>query len=218
MQPGALHPYEEALFTRSPLSLVTSDGRTIDLDVSRWLAAVDGADETVLARCVGPVLDVGCGPGRFVRALAQRDQPVLGVDIAGGPVRRAERDGLPVLLRSVFDALPDEGLWSTVLLLDGNVGIGGDPVALLERAADLLEPGGRLIVEVWTDHALADGPTSVRFASRGRTVGPVFGWAFVGTSALLAYARRTGYSLDEVWSSGGRGFVALTASRAVRAA
>ena len=35
----------------------------------------------------------------------------------------------------MFEPLPGEGRWGTVLLLDGNVGIGGDPVALLERAA-----------------------------------------------------------------------------------
>ena len=41
------------------------------------------------------------------------------------------RLGGPALRRSVFDPLPGEGRWGTALLLDGNIGIGGDPRALL---------------------------------------------------------------------------------------
>ena len=34
------------------------------------------------------------------------------------------------------DPMPGEGRWDTVLLADGNIGIGGAPVALLRRTAD----------------------------------------------------------------------------------
>ena len=37
--------------------------------------------------------------------------------------------------------------WRTILLLDGNIGIGGAPVALLRRAGELLAPDGRIVVE-----------------------------------------------------------------------
>ena len=47
------------------------------------------ADEAVLDRAQAPVLDVGCGPGRHVLALARRGHLALGVDIAPG--RRARR-------------------------------------------------------------------------------------------------------------------------------
>ena len=49
-------------------------------------------------------------------------------------------------VRNVFDALPGEGRWHSALLADGNVGIGGDPVALLApaaRGAGPARPGGR---------------------------------------------------------------------------
>ncbi len=50
----------------------------------------------------------------------------------------ARRHGVNVLERSIFDHVPGAGRWRTALLLDGNIGIGGDPVALLERLGDLL--------------------------------------------------------------------------------
>ena len=49
--------------------------------------------------------------------------------------------------RDVFGPLPGEGTWRHVLLADGNIGIGGDPLRLLRRAARLLRPGGTVLVE-----------------------------------------------------------------------
>src|SRR4051812_20039915 len=107
--------------------------REVPLDVARWLAPADAADDTVLDRGTGPVLDVGCGPGRLVSSLNQRGVAALGVDVAETAVALTRGQGLPALLRSVFSDLPGEGRWPTVLLFDGNVGIGGDPLRLLER-------------------------------------------------------------------------------------
>ncbi len=208
MDGGALAPYERALRNGGPLGLHTDDGRVIALDIARWLAAVDAADETVLARCRGPVLDVGCGPGRFVSELNARGVAALGVDIAETAVALTRGQGLPALLRSVFTALPGEGRWPTILLLDGNIGIGGDPHRLLGRTAALLAPGGRLVIEAQPDPEVHE-LLRVRFSERGRPVGPVFDWANVGLTALADYAAAAGYAFDEVWDVGGRTFVAL---------
>lgn len=208
MELGALAPYELALRTAGPLGLRTEDGRVVALDVARWLGAADESDETILDRCFGPVLDVGCGPGRFVSSLNARGIAALGVDIAETAVALTRGQGLPALLRSVFADLPGEGRWPTVLLIDGNIGIGGDPLRLLTRIRSLLAPGGTLIVETHADHA-CDDLLEVRFTARGVAVGPPFDWANVGRSALLRYAGRAGYGVDELWSSGGRAFAAL---------
>ena len=129
MEPGALAPYESALLddTRPLLALHAADGTVVALDVARWLAPTDACDESVLDRCTGPVLDVGCGPGRFVSALTDRGIAALGVDIAETAVALARGRGLAAMVRSVFSDLPGEGRWPTVLLMDGNIGIGGDP-------------------------------------------------------------------------------------------
>ena len=63
-----------------------------------------------------------------------------------------------MLQRSVFDRLPGERRWGTVLLLDGNIGIGGDPVRLLRRCADLVRPRGQVLAEVGRDLATDRAP------------------------------------------------------------
>jgi SAM-dependent methyltransferase len=208
MQAGALQPYEWSLMTADRLGLHTEDGRVLSLDVHRWLAPADAADHTVLERCTSPTLDVGCGPGRFVAALNAAGIAALGLDIADTAVSLTRHRGVPAVLRSVFGQVPGEGRWPTVLLMDGNIGIGGDPARLLRRVRQLLAPGGRVLAETHPDRDI-DERLTVRFGQRGRTLGPPFGWAHVGELALCAGADAAGYVVDEVWSAGGRTFVAL---------
>ena len=96
----------------------------------RLARLADATDDAAIRTAQGPVLDVGCGPGRMLRAAALQGHLVLGIDVAPAAVRLARGQGLPVLLRSVFDRLPGMGRWGTALLMDGNIGIGGDPSAL----------------------------------------------------------------------------------------
>jgi 2-polyprenyl-3-methyl-5-hydroxy-6-metoxy-1,4-benzoquinol methylase len=49
----------------------------------------------LLADC-GPVLDIGCGRGIFVRSLRAAGTPVLGIDTYGPAVKACRRDGLNV--------------------------------------------------------------------------------------------------------------------------
>lgn len=210
MRIGALSPYEESLRADSPtaLCLVTDDETVLQLDVARWLAAVDDDDNAVLDRCVGPVLDIGCGPGRFVRALGERGIAALGVDIADAAVELTRRLGMPALGRSIFDQIPGEGRWPTVLLMDGNIGIGGDVPRLLARVADMLHVGGRAIIESSADRDV-DEVLSVRFSAEGQIVGPSFAWARMGIDALAGRAVEAGFYVDEEFSVGGRSFLCI---------
>ncbi|WP_405984235.1 class I SAM-dependent DNA methyltransferase [Streptomyces sp. NBC_00872] len=204
----AADPYVHALDAgRGPLFLQRSDGWLLPLDVERWCAPADSADQELLHRCHGPVLDLGCGPGRLVIALARRGRPVLGVDISPAAVARAHREGRPVVHRSVFDRLPAEGRWGTVLLADGNIGIGGAPETLLTRARGLLAPEGRLLVEA--DAHEVDERLVVRVRDGSGRCGPVFLWARVGSAALRGVAVGAGWTVAGEWSEGGRRFLDL---------
>ncbi|MEU1474260.1 class I SAM-dependent methyltransferase [Streptomyces sp. NPDC005760] len=202
-------PYTQALRTgQGPLFLRRSDGWLLLLELERWCAAADAADLEVLRRCEGAVLDVGCGPGRLVAALGARGRRVLGIDVSEAAVARTVALGGQALRRSVFESLPGEGRWGTALLVDGNVGIGGDPQALLDRMTQLLSPGGLLIAETVTDPDV-DERVQVRVTDARGAVGSPFPWARLGTPALLRHAARTGWAPVDQWTAGGRCFVAL---------
>ncbi|WP_137991431.1 class I SAM-dependent methyltransferase [Streptomyces vilmorinianum] len=205
-------PYTDALRSgRGPLFLRRDDGRLLPLEIERWCAAADRADATVLARCEGPVLDVGCGPGRLVQALAAAGRPVLGIDVCQEAVDRTVTGGGTALCRSVFDPLPSEGRWGTVLLMDGNIGIGGDPGTLLERAAALVRPGGQALVEAAGPDV--DERIEVRVVDGRGARGADFPWARVGTRALPAYADATGWTVERRWRAAGRSFLQLRRRR-----
>ncbi|WP_438290722.1 class I SAM-dependent methyltransferase [Streptomyces sp. HUAS TT7] len=208
--PAAWHadPYTDALRSgRGPLFLRRPDGWLLPLEVERWCAEPDLADRTVLRRCRGAVLDIGCGPGRLVAALAAEGVAALGVDVSPEAVRRTRDWGGSALCRSVFDRLPGEGRWDTALLVDGNVGIGGDPAALLARVAQLVTPGGLLLAE--TAPYEIDERIRVRVADASGAAGGDFPWARLGTNALLSCARPLGWRPAGRWTAAGRPFVAL---------
>ncbi len=211
-RPWVDDPYSRALRSgRGPLFLRRSDGWLLPLDVERWCAAPDAADTALLRRCRGPVLDIGCGPGRLVAALTSYGLSALGVDVSPAAVDRTRVAGGAVLRRSVFEPLPAEGRWATALLADGNVGIGGDPVALLTRVRQLVAPGGRLLVEAAAYDV--DERLTVRVEdSRGRH-GSDFPWARLGVDALLAAATGAGWTPTDHWEAAGRPFVELLRPR-----
>ncbi|WES65355.1 methyltransferase domain-containing protein [Microbacter sp. GSS18] len=148
-----------------------------------WVDALcgpaDAADLSILGAAEGPLLDVGCGPGRMVRAAAAKSSAALGIDVSADAVWRARAAGTPALVRSIFERLPLEGRWRTVLLLDGNIGIGGDPDALLRRCRDLLAPDGFVVIETAGSADLDDRAVFTVHDDHGRVSAP-FAWARIG--------------------------------------
>ena len=68
-------------------------GLSAPLPLRRWLAPADAADLLALEPVVPPVLDVGCGPGRLLAALAAQGRAATGIDISPVAVRLARRRG-----------------------------------------------------------------------------------------------------------------------------
>jgi len=184
------------------------------LPVQHWVADATALEHTLLAQVDGPVLDLGCGPGRLVAALAERGIAALGVDASSAAVALARQRGAPVLERSVFDRLPGTGRWRTTILLDGNVGIGGDAAKLLRRSAELLDPGGSTLVEV--DPPGHDTEVVEVRLEVGDHRSRWFPWAVVGADGLAEIAAAGGHSVAEVWSAGERWFARLHPETAAR--
>jgi SAM-dependent methyltransferase len=185
------------------------DGDTIDLDVDRWHRDAGPDELTLLARLPGPVLDVGCGPGRAVAALVRAGRLALGIDREPRAVAAARARGAAALERCVFDSLPGEGRWGSVLLLDGCIGIGGDPPRLLRRVRELLAPDGVVLAEVTAPHATSEIVTVRVEHSTRATPGPWFRWATLSTADVATAASEGGLRCDEVERIGERWFAWL---------
>lgn len=187
--------------------LESIDGRIIAVDCRRWLGPLERADRLVLSHCRGPVLDVGCGPGRHVAALVASKVLSLGIDASFAAVTAARRRGAPAVHTSVFGPVPDPGRWRTALLLDGNVGIGGDVTRLLQRIRGLLAPGGQVLVETVSPLA-PSGQAIVRVRHGGRT-GAWFRWAWTTPADLHRSAKQVGMVVGDVFTVEGRWFAQL---------
>jgi SAM-dependent methyltransferase len=190
-----------------PTILRTIDGEAVAQPIWRWLQPPGADEREALECCVAPVLDVGCGPGRHVVALNDRGKPAVGIDASAAAVAIAARHGAIALRRAVFDRVPGQGQWATALLLDGNIGIGGDPVALLRRLAELLNDRGLIVVEVGPPGSRTHRTTAR--LEQGAMAGNWFSWAFVSDDGIERLARAAGFTLLRRWSRSDRWFVAL---------
>jgi SAM-dependent methyltransferase len=198
--------YEHALAGIARPEIEHADGTRSPLHVEHWLRVRPG-DTSIVDRCAGPTLDVGSGPGRLTVALAERGIPALGIDVTPYAVHIARAAGALTLLRDVFGPVPGTGRWMTVLLADGNIGIGGDPVALLRRVSELLTPRGQALVEVQPP-GTARRSEQVRLRHGGQA-SSWFPWAYVGADRIAAVAVEAGLSAAETWSAHGRWFTSL---------
>jgi len=198
--------YEAALAGAVQAEVEHADGTRMPLAVDQWLDTAPG-DASLVDRCHGPTLDVGSGPGRLTVALAERGVPALGIDVTPYAVKIAQSSGALAILRDVFGRVPGAGRWMTVLLADGNIGIGGDPAALLRRIGELLAPGGHAFVEVQPP-GVPLRRENVRLCQDG-AAGAWFPWAYVGTDQIGEVAHSAGLVLEETWTASGRWFAAL---------
>lgn len=186
--------------TGVPAWITDTSGSMTTLPFGRWLGGDSSspedliADELVLGLCTGATVDIGCGPGRFVAALHHRGVRALGVDISSVAVKMTLGRGAQAHHGDVFGPLPKTGEWRHVLLADGNIGICGDPLRLLQRAAELLSPGGTVVAELDPD-CVGIETTWIRWET------PVnvcrwFPWAKVGIGAAASLAGAAGLIVE----------------------
>jgi SAM-dependent methyltransferase len=144
----------------------------------------------------GPIVDAGCGVGRWARRLLTRGYAVTGVEQSPGMIaelrRRPPGSGFTLVESSMteVDLPPTAGL----VIAMGSLQYTGDPVAAVAHLAGWLRPGGTLAVLVdslvgLVLELLRDGRTEealTRLASR-RGV-----WTQQGRSADLHLLDRAG--------------------------
>lgn len=199
-------PYDPAVTVR------TDTGEALSLDPARWHGPATMEECEILAEVEGPVIDLGCGPGRVVLSLAARGIPALGVDSSPEVVALARARGAVVIHRDLFGPLPGEGRWATVVLFDGNIGIGGDPQRLLTRCHRLTGGKGRALVEVDPPGQGWRRITALIESCDG--LSPAFAWALVGADSIHPLAESAGFDVTAVTETiSGRWFASLATRR-----
>lgn len=198
---GDVKVYEAALAGGAG-RLITERGHATELPVSLWSGPIQDADSALLDRCSGPTLDAGCGPGRMTAGLVERGIPALGIDISALAVRMTASRGGLALQRNIFHEVPGKGRWNHVLLADGNIGIGGNPIRLLRRCRELLAPRGTVLLDLENPGAgmLVE---KVRI-QHGDQASDWFRWCWLGVDAVAGVAAAAGLSVTDLWCANGR--------------
>lgn len=119
---------------------------------SRTLVTDRAILDAIIGRDPGSVLDIGCGEGWLVRALAERGIRATGVDAVPALIEQAKREGGgdPGDFRlASYEAIAAGELQISVDVAVANFALLGKESVerLLEHAPDLLAPRGALIIQ-----------------------------------------------------------------------
>jgi SAM-dependent methyltransferase len=132
--------------------LESDDGeiRRADLQPEEFFSPFeDWADwEQLIGSANGTVLDLGAGAGRHSLHLQNRGHEVTAVDVSPGAVAVCRARGIRHIRRADLRDVSVDGVWETILLMCGNLGLAGDwePTQdLLKRLARITPVGGLLI-------------------------------------------------------------------------
>ena len=184
-------------------------GADVAYDVLSWCAEASPLERQLLQNVNGPLLDIGCGPGRMLSAARAAGLAAIGVDTSYEAVSRARSRGAHALHQSVFATVPYPGRWQSILLLDGNIGIGGNIPVLLRRCRQLIAKSGTLLVELEQEDDVDTAYVAVLEDSDGNCSDP-FPWARIGLSGLESRTRAAGWTVTLSQRLQGRVFCRLS--------
>lgn len=114
-------------------------------EVDRW----EAWERELLAEAVAsPALDLGAGAGRASLWLRRQGVDVTAVDSSAGAIQVCRERGVADARLGDLTDPPVDKPWRLILLLCGNLGLGGSPAGtrrLLRRLAEISAPDARLV-------------------------------------------------------------------------
>lgn len=203
MDPFSDEKIIDAWFTNASSWAAAVRDRKIE---SRELVTNEAIIDAVLERSPQCVLDVGCGEGWLVRALAGRVNTVVGVDAIAGLIERARAAGGGDFRLATYEEIAlgvVEGAFDVVVCNFSLIGK-ASVEQLFSALSSLLSPQGALIVQ--TLHPLAscgdlpyqDGWRKGSWAGFGPGFTDPAPWYFRTMGSWVALIRESGFRLIEV--------------------
>lgn len=171
---------------------------------SRRLATDAAIVEAVAERKPGRVLDLGCGEGWLMRALAERGIQAIGLDASLELVMAAEETGGGRYRCCSYEELVDDptragGPYDAIAC---NFSLlGADMVPLLRALRRNLAPGGALVIQTvhpWTaagDEGYADGWRTETFDAFGEDFAEPMPWYFRTLASWVDALRAGGFRI-----------------------
>jgi SAM-dependent methyltransferase len=210
---AALRDHLEGREVAPPL-LEVDDGAVVPAMHPEWFfRSVDEWDwwdrQLLSAVTSGPVLDLGAGAGRSSLYLQDKGFAVTAVESSPGAAEVCRRRGVRDVRVGDLNDPPEDQPWQTVLLMCGNLGLGGSwdgNRRLLQRLAGCCAPGARLI----GDSVTSDGRTEIGLRIRyGTLVTPWWRQRNVAASEVGDLVRGTGWEIEQHLEDGSDHAVAL---------
>jgi SAM-dependent methyltransferase len=147
-EPGELAGYYPANYWFNPAAGAASslEERYRRFVLGDHVRFVEGAIEAAGER--GPILDVGCGGGLFLRLLRERGHRVIGLDFSLDAAQVAWRQNrVPALCATLTRAPLPPRTFSTITMFHVLEHL-YDPIGYCDAARELLRDDGRLVIQV----------------------------------------------------------------------
>ena len=184
------------------LMLEVDDGTAVPAMHPEWFfrseADWEPVERELLATVtVGPVLDLGAGAGRSALHFQQRGLQVTAVESSRGAVEVCRRRGVRDVREQDLNDPPTDRSWQAVLLLCGNLGLGGTwdgNRRLLRRLAAISAPGAVLVADSVDYIGRAEIGLRIRY---GEKATPWWQQCNVSANEVEALTENTGWRIEQ---------------------
>jgi SAM-dependent methyltransferase len=182
------------------LLLEVDDGTVVPAMDPEWFFRTEPDWEPEERRLIemvthGPVLDLGAGAGRVALHLQERGLRVTAVESSPGAARVCRRRGVRDVRVQDLNSPPADQAWRTILLLCGNLGLGGSwdgNRRLLVRLAEISAPDAVLLADSVDYTGRAEIGLRIRYADQ---VTPWWRQRNVSAAEVDALVEGTGWTI-----------------------
>jgi SAM-dependent methyltransferase len=181
----------------------------------RDMEAMPELEWMALQQCRGKILDIGAGAGSHALALQQLGQDITALDISPLLAKLMELRGVKKVVRGdFFDISASGATYDTLLLLMNGIGLAAtlDGLArFLEKAQQLLRPGGQLIFDSSDIAYLYKGklPKGPGYYGElfyqyeyNRQRSDWFQWLFIDRKTFVKVAAKSGWETEILYEDG----------------